>query len=290
MARIEGLIVATPTPFGEDGRIDFDYVREHLDFLSTRGVDGVTPGGTNGEGPSLSLAERKELFRTVIEHKGDMFVIAGTGCSSLPETIELTQYAERVGADAALVVPPFFFKDVSLRGLVIYYSEVLRSTSLPVLLYNIPQFSAVEIVTDLVDCLSDFPNLLGIKDSTGDLGKVEAYCTRFPQLSVYVGADTLLEKTASLRVSGVISGLANAFPELIRETMERSAKGMGAPMQQKVDRLTDIFSRYPIFASNKYALALRGLRETYVRPPLVDLTEDEKRSLQAELRQAGLIS
>lgn len=289
MVRIEGLIAATPTPFGEDGTVDFDYVLEHLDFLRMRGVNGVVPCGTNGEGPSLSLAERKELIRTVTENKGDMFIIAGTGCSSLPETIEMTRLAERAGADAALVVPPFFFKDVPLRGLVAYYSEVLRSTSLPILLYNIPQFSAVEITHDLVDRLSDFPNLLGIKDSAGDLGKFKTYCTQFPQLSIYVGADTLIEKTADLQISGVISGLANAFPELIRETMEQSAKGMGAQMQQKVDRLTKIFSRYPIFASNKCALTLRGLPQTYVRPPLVDLTEDEKRSLETELRQEGLI-
>ena len=122
MPHLHGLIVATPTPFTEEGKIDFDYVVEHLDFLRERGVDGVVPSGTNGEGPSLSMSERKELIKIVVDNRKDMFVIAGTGCASLLETIELTQYAEAIGADAALVVPPFFFKNAPTSGLVSYYS------------------------------------------------------------------------------------------------------------------------------------------------------------------------
>lgn len=289
MANLEGLIVATPTPFDESAGIDFDYVVRHLDYLRERGVDGVVPSGTNGEGSSMSSEERRELMRVVLEYKGGMFVIPGTGCASVPETIELTRAAERLGADAALVTPPFFFKNVAVEGVYNFYAAVLRSTDLPILLYNIPHLSGVEIADEVVERLMEFPNLLGIKDSSCDLFRTMRYRAHFPGLSIYVGADVLIESTARIGVAGVLSGIANVFPELIHETMRLCAAGHGREMQAKVVRVAEVFARYPLFASNKYALTFKGFPPTLVRPPLVDLSEEQKSALAASLRAEGLV-
>ena len=289
MAKIEGLIVATPTPFDENDKINFDYVAKHLNYMQSNGAKGVVPSGTNGEGASMSLAERKELFRNVIENKGDLFVIPGTGCPSLPETIELTQAAEKMGADAALVIPPYFFKNVSLDGLYNYYAAVLKSTSLPVLLYNIPGLSGIEISDQLIDRLAEFPNLLGVKDSSANLERSMKYCWKHPNLNIYVGADVLIEGTANFGVKGILSGLANAFPALIAETMKLCAEGRGTELQKKIARISDIFNSYPLFTSNKYALTFKGFPFAHMRAPMVDLNEEQKAAFAADLRREELI-
>lgn len=286
---LQGLIVATPTPFNSEGKIDFDYVNRHLDFMREKNVNGVVPSGTNGEGCSLSVDERKSLFRAVIANKGDLSVIPGTGCASLPETVELTRAAEEMGADAALVLPPFFFKSPSVEGLYDYYSTVLQSTSLPILLYNIPQYSGIEITDELVERLLHFPNLLGIKDSSCDLFRTLKYRAHFPHLKIFVGADIMIEPTANAGVAGILSGIANAFPELIAEAIRECAAGRGHEIQTKVNRVAEIFAAYPIFSANKYALMLRGFPPTGVRPPLVDLSDEQKRTFADALAREQLI-
>jgi len=289
MLDISGLIVATPTPFNDDGKIDFDYVVRHLDFLRERGVDGVVPSGTNGEGASMSLNERKDLASIVAKNKGNLKVVAGTGCASLPDTIELTKAAQQAGADAALVVPPFFFKTNYPDGLYNYYVAVLSATDLPIFLYNIPQFSAVEITDELVGRLSEFPNLAGVKDSAGNPDRTRRYIDRFSNLAIFYGADRVIEAMAGSGARGNVSGLANAFPELISSAMNFREKRQGSAMQAKVNALADIFDKYPLFAANKYALELRGFPSVHVRPPLLDLTNEQKMQLEKELNAIELI-
>jgi len=284
-----GLVTAVLTPFDSGGRIDFDYIARHLEFLCNRGVNGVVVSGTNGESPSMSFSERKELLRFAVENKQGLHVIAGTGCPSLPETIELTRAAQAAGADAALVVPPFFFKDVSVDGLARYYAGLLAAVDLPVILYNIPSCSGVPIIDKLVQRLLGISGFAGIKDTSGDPQRTESFCASFPELVVYNGTDSLINATINSGVKGTISGIANAFPELISNTIKECAAGGGAELQERVNALGDIYFHYPLFATNKYALHLQGFPLSHVRPPLVDLSPDQMRSFEAALRQQELI-
>jgi 4-hydroxy-tetrahydrodipicolinate synthase len=283
-----GAFTATLTPFDERGEVDFDYIQRHLRYQEENGIDGVVPSGTNGEGPSLSLHERKRIVEFVIQNKGSMLVIAGTGCANQPETIELTSFAAEVGADAVLIVPPYFYKNVAGHGLADYYRRVLDSAPIPVLLYNIPSLTGVEITDDLLQALADRPNLAGVKDTSGDIAGTKAYVANFPDLAILNGSDWLIQESLAAGAAGTISGLSNVFPHLISAIYDdfRAGKDV-SDAQQRINSLKDIFAKYPPFAGNKFALTLQGFPLTHVRPALVDLSKDERRRMQAELRQIG---
>ncbi|MFQ5875789.1 MAG: dihydrodipicolinate synthase family protein, partial [Dehalococcoidia bacterium] len=174
MPEIRGVITATVTPFTRGGeKVDLEWIPQHLDYLRRNGADAVLITGTNGEGPSLSLRERRAIIDTVLAHRQGLGVMVGTGCSALPDTIEVSRYALEQGADAVLVVPPFYFKGLSDVGLIDYY--VALFDALPsdgkVALYNIPKLSGVEITDHLVEALLDrYPSrFLGIKDTSGSI-------------------------------------------------------------------------------------------------------------------------
>jgi 4-hydroxy-tetrahydrodipicolinate synthase len=278
------------TPLSEGGaRLRLDIIPQHLSYLEHRGADGVLALGTNGEGPSLSLEERRDVIDAVITHRGRMRVIAGTGCAALPDTIALTRYAIERGADAVMVVPPFYFKDVADDGLLAYYDALLRA--LPperkLLLYNIPSVSGIEITEPLVDALLErFPErLLGLKDTSGDAGRTRRYVERNPQLAIYNGSDENLAQAIDAGVVGSISAVANVFPDLLAWVYRAHESGGDvAGAQADLTRVKEILFRYPSHGAVKRALQLvAGLPLTYVRPPLRDLTPDEAASLEREL-------
>src|SRR5579859_151575 len=147
---LHGLLTAIVTPCAPHGKLALEHMPALLDFQRQAGIDGVVVCGTNGEGPSLSVSERMRTLEAVMAHRGVLQVIAATGAASLWDTIELTQHAARVGADAALVLPPFFFKQPPAQGLADWFAPVLEAADLPILLYNIPQQSAVAISDELI--------------------------------------------------------------------------------------------------------------------------------------------
>lgn len=288
MPNIHGALTATITPFDEDGEIDLNYVTKHLRFQDRSGIHGVVPSGSNGEGPSLSLEERKRLIEHVVANKGKLKVIPGTGCAALPETIELTRFAASAGADAALLMPPFYFKEVRPRGLVEYFRRVLDSASIPMLLYNIPALAGLPIDDELLDALGEHPNLYGVKDSSGEPDRPGEYVRSFPKLTILVGSDHLAERALQAGAAGSISGLANVFPEPMVELYARFRRGEDTSrLQQKINRYKQIFKKYPARGGSKYTLTLRGFPMTFARPPSVDLTEEEQKALRRELEAEG---
>ncbi len=283
-----GVFSAIITPFNKGGELDLDYVTGHLRFQERAGIHGVVPSGSNGEGPSLSLDERKRLVEHVVTNKGKLRVIAGAGCASLPETIELTQFAASAGADAVLLLPPFYFKDVTPPGLAEYFRQVLDSASIPMLLYNIPALAGLPISDELLGALAGHPNLYGVKDSSGDPDRPDQYIKRFPKLRIFVGTDDLAETALQAGATGLISGLGNVYPELMVEIYTRFQRGEDVSgVQRKISRYKQVFKRYPFRGGSKYALTLRGFPMSFVRPPLVDLTEEQQAALQNELKAEG---
>lgn len=289
MEQLPKIVPAAVTAFSPGGeRVLLDFVPQHLAYLEHHGADGVLTLGTNGEGPSLSMQERKDVIDAVITHRGRLGVFAGTGCASLPETVELSNYAIEHGVDAVMIVPPFFFKDVSPQGLFAYYEALL--TALPaqrkVLLYNIPSVSAVDITDDLVDALLErFPErLLGVKDTSGQIERTKRYIERYPQLAIYNGSDSNTALASEAGAAGTISATGNVFPDRVAAAW--GARDAGADVEEAqadLNKARDFIMRFPAHSAIKHLLHVAaGLPLTYVRPPLRDLTEEEAREVELE--------
>lgn len=289
MPELSGLFTAIVTPFNAAGEVAWSGVRPILRFQQDAGIDGVVVCGTNGEGASLTAAERMRMLDTVLEQAHGLLVIAATGAASLPETLELSRHAADAGATALLVLPPFFFKNPPADGLRRYFAKVLESSSVPVLLYNIPQQTAVAIDDALLQSLNIYPSLAGVKDSSGDWATTSHFLEQYPNLSIFPGSDRLLTRsTVTGKAAGSISGGANAFPDLLVAARRAALAGGAGEAQARVDRYLDIVARYPLIAGNKSIMARRGLPRMSVRPPLIDLSASQEQSLLRELESAGL--
>jgi 4-hydroxy-tetrahydrodipicolinate synthase len=248
----------------------------------------VVPLGTNGEGPSLSLDERKGVTDTVMAHADGLAVVPGTGCASLPDTVTLTRHAFAAGVDSVMVIPPFFFKDVPSSGVLAYYRRLCDAALEPgqqLLLYHLPKVSGVPITDDVVAGLEEsHPGCVGgLKDSSGDLRSILHWQPAFPFLRVFAGSDSLASRALAGGVAGTISAGANVIPHLLQEVRQAVLKG-GDPSeaQDRVDVVQGWLRRYPMGPTTKFLLTLfAGLPPVAVRPPLVELTEDQRTELAA---------
>jgi 4-hydroxy-tetrahydrodipicolinate synthase len=295
MRELTGVICATLTPFtSEHGGVDEGWIAEHLRFLEQHGISGVLALGTTGEGPSMSWEERRRVLDVVLEQRGGLSVIAGTGCAALPETIALSRYAIERGADAVLVVPPFYFKDVPESGLLAYYRAVCDA--LPddarLLLYHIPQVTAVPISPGIIEGLlqSHRRQLYGLKDSSGDMLYLTALLQDYPRLRVLVGNETQAANGLVDGAAGMISALANAWPDLVGAVW-RAHQEQG-DIHTAQGELTKLFhacagTRAPLL---KAALPwVSNLPRTSVRAPLANLSEAEAEHLRAALSRLDLV-
>lgn len=295
MSDLPRIVPAAVTPFSEGGeRLLLEWIPQHLNYLERRGADGVLALGTNGEGPSLTIRERKDVIDTVLAHRGRLGAFIGTGCASLPDTIELSRYAIEHGADAALVVPPFYFKQIDPQGLIAYYGTLLDALSpvRKVILYNIPDVSGVEISDELVDALVERhpARLLGIKDTSGSVERTRRYVERYPQLAVYSGGDRGLAGALQAGAHGAISGAANVLPDRFAAVVHAHAAGEDLEaLQAAVDSIHEAIGGLPSHSAIKHLLHLvAGLPLTYVRPPLRDLTPDEVDVLSRRVEELAL--
>ncbi len=290
-----GILAPTVTPFMNHSlEIDLPWVVDHMRVIRERGVDGVVPSGTNGEGPSMSLDERRRLIDVVLENKDDMLVIPGTGCASLTDTIALTKYALVSGADSVLMLPPFYFKKPSLDGLLAYF-RTLCDEAVPsgkgIILYNIPQVSAIAISHELLDgLLQSHPECIwGVKDSSGDPDSLRTFISRYPDLRIFAGSDRLAKMAYGLGAAGTISALANIVPDWLQELRRKVASGneaAAAEVQDRITRLRELLSIYPMRATTKYIIhSITGLPLRQVRPPEIELTDGQKAEIKVRMRK-----
>jgi 4-hydroxy-tetrahydrodipicolinate synthase len=296
MPELSGLIAASLTPFVSSvGPVDYEWLPAHLRFLEAGGVEGIAPMGTTGEGPSLGFGERERLLDIVMQHRGSLFVMAGTGCASLADTIALSNYALERGADALMILPPFYYKNLSDAGVHDYYRAVCDA--LPpdarIVLYHIPKYSGVPITYRVVDDLleTNGSQIFGIKDSGGDPAHTASLIHRYPHLAIYGGSDDYVARTLDLGGRGVISAIANTFPRLLRAIVD--AQRAGEPTtgaQERVLRLRELIKNYDAQASLKAALPwLSDIPATCVRAPLSNLSDDELVALRQSLADLGEI-
>lgn len=286
-------IVALATPFGRDGAPDHGRVAAHVQSLAARGVDAVLVAGTTGEGPSLSVVERRALTEAGIRAASRLPVLVATGCASLTETIELTAHALTCGAAGVLIAPPFFFKEVSEEGLLDYYRSVL-DRAIPdggrLFLYHVPQETMVPISFSLVERvrLHAGSRLAGIKDSEGDLDRLCQTVARFPTLRVLTGAEPLLGPFVRAGGTGAISGLANVVPDQVAAVVRNSRTDtpVGARAQATLTATWEIVTGYRPYAPAIKALLARQTGDqawAAVRPPLRQLPESRAAALAQEL-------
>lgn len=286
---LAGVFAASVTPFDpHTGQVDHPWIVRHLAYLRSRGCDGVVPLGTNGEGPSLSVDERKAVIDTVMAHADGLTVVPGTGCASLTDTVELTRYALRAGAASALVIPPFFFKNVSPVGVLAYYRRLCDGALQPgqgIMLYHFPRLSAVPISDEVVAGLQEsHPGcVLGVKDSSGDLESILHWNRLFPWLRVFAGSDSLASQAYAGGVAGTITAAANVVPHLVQAVRQAVLAGRDpSPCQQRLNTLRGWLERHNMHPATKFLLTrFAGLPPTAVRPPLTELTEAQRSELAA---------
>ena len=289
---ITGSIPALVTPF-KNGHLDLVTLKKLVDWHIAEGSAGLVPVGTTGESPTLSHEEHQQVIETVVQTAaGRVPVIAGAGSNNTREGISLIQFAERVGADAALVVTPYYNKPTQ-AGLIAHFTALHDCCGLPIIIYNIPGRSVVDMSPETMGELAKLPRIIGVKDATGKIERVSqqrASCgADFIQLS---GEDaTALGFNAHGGV-GCISVTANVAPRLCAEFQAATLAGDYSGALQLQDRLMPLHDAVfiePGLVSAKYCLSLLGLCSDEVRLPLVGLTDHAKTRLQAAMRHAGLI-
>ena len=289
----KGSYPALVTPF-KNGAVDMDTLKKLVDWHVAEGSHGLVPVGTTGESPTLSHAEHGQVIEAVVKAAaGRIPVIAGAGSNNTAEGIDLIRHAEKVGAAAALVVTPYYNKPTQ-RGLIAHYKALHDAADLPIIIYNIPGRSVVDMTPETMGELAKLPRIIGVKDATGKIERVSqqrATCgTDFIQLS---GEDaTALGFNAHGGV-GCISVTANVAPRLCAEFQEATLRGDYAAALAYQDRLMPLHEAIfiePGLAGAKYGLSRLGLCSQDVRLPLTGLLDTTKTRIDAAMRHAGLIS
>lgn len=288
----KGSITALITPF-RDGSVDDSAFQDFVAWQIAEGTHGVVPCGTTGESPTLSHDEHKRVVELCVEvAKGKIPVIAGTGSNSTDEAIALTRHAKQAGADAALVVAPYYNKP-SQEGLFRHYEAIVNAVDLPVIVYNIPGRSVVNISVETFARLAKLPNIVGVKDATADLARPlqmrVALGDKFCQLS---GEDATATAFNAQGGVGCISVTSNIAPKLCADMQNAWATGDLATCFALRDKLMPIHDAMFCETSPapvKYAASLLGKSTDQVRLPLVPASEAARAKVKAALAQAGLI-
>ncbi|WP_371038019.1 4-hydroxy-tetrahydrodipicolinate synthase [Rhodosalinus sp. FB01] len=288
-----GSIPALVTPF-RNGAGDLETLRNLVDWHVAPGSHGLVPVGTTGESPTLSHAEHETVVEEVVRAaRGRIPVIAGAGSNNTAEAVRFIQQAEKVGADAARVVTPYYNKPTQ-AGLVAHFTLLHDCCELPIIIYNIPGRSAVDMMPDTMAELARLPRIVGVKDATGDLDRVcrqRMLCgADFLQLS---GEDATAHGFNAQGGRGCISVTANVAPRLCADMQEACLAGDYGKALELQDRLMPLHKAIfaePGLVGAKYGLSVLGLCSDEVRTPLVPLTEGTKARVEEGMRHAGLIN
>ncbi|MEB3283916.1 MAG: 4-hydroxy-tetrahydrodipicolinate synthase [Candidatus Sericytochromatia bacterium] len=281
------LLTAMVTPMNTAGRVDLERAGQLAQRLLTQGSDGVVVSGTTGESPTLSDGEKVELFRAVVHAvSGKGTVIAGTGTNDTAAAVKLSLAAEEAGADAILVVSPYYNKP-DQQGLLAHFSAIAQATTLPVILYNHPGRTGVNIEADTMAELARVPNIIGVKDSSGNLDLVTAYrLAAGPEFVIWSGDDPLTLPYLSVGAYGVISVASHVVGPVIRRMLDAWERGdflEARRLHEQTYRLSKALFCAPSPAPTKYALAQMGFPVGGVRLPLLSCTPLAQKTLDEVL-------
>ena len=290
---IKGSLPALVTPF-RNGEVDLDTLRKLVEWHIGEGSNGLVPVGTTGESPTLTHREHEIVVEEVVKAAaGRVPVIAGAGSNNTVEAIRLMRHAEAVGADAALVVTPYYNKPTQ-SGLIAHFTAVHDCAELPIIIYNIPGRSVVDMTPETMGRLAELPRIIGVKDATGDLARVcdqRITCGKdFIQLS---GEDATAHGFNAQGGVGCISVTANVAPRMLSEMQAACLAGDYARALEIQDRLMPLHKaifREPGLVGVKYAMSRLGLCSEEVRLPLTALSDPTRALVDDALRHAGLLN
>lgn len=289
----KGSITALITPFTTDGAIDEKAFQSFVDWQIKQGTAGIVPVGTTGESPTLSHAEHHRVVELALEvAKGRVPVIAGTGSNSTAEAISLTRHAQNAGADAALVVTPYYNKPTQ-AGLLAHYKAIHDATDIPIMIYNIPGRSIIDMSVATMAELAKLPRVVGVKDATSDLERPALMrIAAGPDFCQVSGEDGTIVPFLAQGGHGCISVTSNIAPRLCADLHAAWQAGNISKVQELNYRLMPVHKAMFCEASPgpvKYAAELLGLCSAKMRLPMVEVADETKKRVEAALKSAGLI-
>lgn len=291
MLDLYGCITAMITPFDKSSGVDYDGLKENVDFQVANGASGLTPLGTTGEAPTVSDNERMKILKTVVDQaNGRALVIAGTGTNSTQHVIDYTKEAEDLGADAALIVAPYYNRP-SQEGIYRHFEAVSRATNLPIIVYNIVGRTAVNIETPTLLRLSRITNIVAVKEASGNIGQMADVLHQVPPtFTVLSGDDGITLPLMALGGKGVVSVVSNLLPRRVSDMVAAMRAGDVTKARALHNELMPIFKGAFIETNPvpiKTAMALAGMPAGGVRLPLWEMAVEKREELKKVLRMYG---
>jgi 4-hydroxy-tetrahydrodipicolinate synthase len=290
---IQGSIVAIVTPMHADGTLDLPGLRKLIDWHIAEGTDGIVIVGTTGESPTVSVEEHCELIKVAVEHTAKRIpIIAGTGGNSTSEAIELTQFAKDVGADASLLVVPYYNRPTQ-EGMYQHFKKIVEAVDLPAILYNVPGRTVADMANETVLRLAQVPGVIGIKDATGNVGRGADLMRLVPKgFAVYSGDDPTAMALMFCGAKGNISVTANIAPRAMHQLCEAA---MGRRVAEAIAINNKLFPLHnklfvePNPVPLKWAMAELGLIPSGMRLPIVPLAQEYHEVVRAAMRESGVL-
>lgn len=290
---IAGSMVALVTPMDAEGRLDWDSLTQLVDFHLREGTNAIVAVGTTGESATLDVEEHVSVIRHVVKQvAGRMPVIAGTGANSTREAIELTAAAKQAGADACLLVTPYYNKPTQ-EGLYLHHRKIAESVAIPQILYNVPGRTACDMLPDTIARLSEVPNIIGVKEATGDLARGKEVLDKVASgFLVYSGDDATAVELMLMGAKGNISVTANVAPRAMSELCALAMRGEAEAARAINERLMPLHKLLFCEANPipvKFALHEMGLIPAGIRLPLTWLSQGCQEPLRQAMRQSGVL-
>lgn len=290
---LKGSLVALITPMNQDGSINYEQLHDLIDWHIENGTDGIVAVGTTGESATLPVEEHLAVIEDTVKHVNKRVpVIAGTGANNTVEAIALSQAAEQAGADYTLSVVPYYNKP-SQEGIYQHFKTIAEATSIPMIIYNVPGRTVVSMSNETILRLSEIPNIVGVKEASGNIGSNIELINRAPEgFAVLSGDDHTGLPFMLCGGHGVVTVAANVAPKLFADMCRAALEGDIATARRLNEQLIPIYNTMfcePSPAAPKWGLSLLGKCEPHVRLPLVALTEAGQAKVRAALEKSGQI-
>jgi 4-hydroxy-tetrahydrodipicolinate synthase len=289
---IRGVLPALITPFTRDNKVDKEGLQQNIEFLIKNGVSGIVPCGTTGESATLSIEEHEKVIEIAIDCS-TVPVVAGTGSNNTTEALELTRSAMDAGADAALLITPYYNKPND-RGMLAHFKKIANEVDIPIILYNVPSRTGVNLKPEVVAELAKEGNIIGVKEASGNLDQVTRILemTRDEDFEVISGDDGLTLPIMAIGGAGVISVVANVAPKLMVSMVEAFRKG-NMEEARRLHLLLAPLTRAVFLETNpipiKKAVELIGLPAGDLRLPLASMSNENEKKLKTALKDLKLL-
>jgi 4-hydroxy-tetrahydrodipicolinate synthase len=290
---IQGSIVAIVTPMREDGSLDYPGLRKLIDWHIAEGTDSIVIVGTTGESPTVSVEEHCELIKVAVEQSAKRIpIIAGTGGNSTTEAIELTRFAKEAGADASLLVVPYYNRPTQ-EGMYQHFRKIAETVDIPVILYNVPGRTVADMSNETILRLAQVPNIIGVKDATGNIARGTDLLRQAPKsFAVYSGDDPTAMALMFCGGKGNISVTANVAPRAMHQLCDAAMNGRIAEAIEINNRMLPLHNKLfvePNPVPVKWALQEMGKISSGIRLPLVGLGKEYQDTVRAAMRESGIL-